>query len=111
MNDESNHDAALEGFKSVRTREPVTDGIDIWPEVFEVEHKLHGKVAVLVMDTQGIFSMNADFSESVAVFAISLMLSSVQVKLHYFYYNTSMYFGRWTLRISESETESSLRKH
>ena len=65
--------------KSLRTRDPVTDGIDVWDEVFEFEHSVHGPVVCIVMDTQGIFSMNADFSESVAVFAISLLLSSVQV--------------------------------
>ena len=31
------------------------------------------------MDTQGIFSAEDDFSESVSIFAISLMLSSVQI--------------------------------
>ena len=47
--------------------------------MFEFEHKVHGPVVVVVMDTEGIFSMNADFSESVAIFAISLLLSSMQV--------------------------------
>jgi len=47
--------------------------------VFEFDHEIHGKVAMIVLDTQGIFSMGADLSESISIFAISLMLSSVQI--------------------------------
>ena len=48
-------------------------------DVIELEHSTHGKVALLILDTQGIFSLGSDFSESVSVFAISLFLSSMQI--------------------------------
>ena len=42
----------LDGFEFARQREPLTDGIDVWGEVFEFEHQHHGKVALIVLDTQ-----------------------------------------------------------
>ena len=41
-----------QGFEFARQREPLTDGIDIWGEVFEFDHEIHGKVALIVLDTQ-----------------------------------------------------------
>ncbi|CBY11617.1 unnamed protein product [Oikopleura dioica] len=79
LQNEENAEETVSGFKSIRTREPVTDGIDIFSEIFEFEHSVHGAVVVVVLDTQGIFSMNSDYSESVAIFAISLLLSSMQL--------------------------------
>ena len=70
----------LDGFPFGRGRSKLTDGIDIWcGEVIEFTHDQHGPSILLVLDTQGIFSAEDDFAESVAVFAISLILSSVQV--------------------------------
>jgi len=79
LEDDAFLDKELDGFTFERQREPVTDGIEVWGEVFETEHSHLGKVAVLIMDTQGIFSMGCDLAESVAVFAVSLFLSSVQI--------------------------------
>ena len=79
LQNEENAEETLSGFKSIRTRDPVTDGIDIFSEIFEFEHSVHGAVVVVVLDTQGIFSMNSDYAESVAIFAISLLLSSMQL--------------------------------
>ena len=47
--------------------------------VIEFSHPIHGKAILLFIDTQGIFSAEDDFSESVSIFAISLMLSSIQI--------------------------------
>ena len=51
-NDEWLNDQPLEGFEFARQREPLTDGIDVWGEVFEFEHDIHGFVALIVLDTQ-----------------------------------------------------------
>ena len=51
-NDEWLNDQPLEGFEFARQREPLTDGIDVWGEVFEFEHDIHGPVALIVLDTQ-----------------------------------------------------------
>ena len=50
----------LEGFEFARQREPLTDGIDVWGEVFEFEHNHHGKVALIVLDTQELFCPGSD---------------------------------------------------
>jgi len=79
LDSEDKLESQLEGFEFARQREPVTDGIDVWGTVFELEHAHHGNIAVVILDTQGIFSLGSDFSESVAIFAVSLFLSSIQI--------------------------------
>ena len=51
-NDEWLNNQPLEGFEFARQREPLTDGIDVWGEVFEFENDIHGPVALIVLDTQ-----------------------------------------------------------
>ena len=42
----------MEGFEFARQREPVTDGIDVWGQVFELEHAHHGNIAVVILGTR-----------------------------------------------------------
>ena len=44
-------ESQLEGFEFARQREPVTDGIDVWGTVFELEHAHHGNIAVVILGT------------------------------------------------------------
>ena len=48
-------ESQLEGFEFARQREPVTDGIDVWGTVFELEHAHHGNIAVVILGTGEIF--------------------------------------------------------
>ena len=45
-------ESQLEGFEFARQREPVTDGIDVWGQVFELEHAHHGNIAVVILGTR-----------------------------------------------------------
>ena len=45
-------ESQLEGFEFARQREPVTDGIDVWGTVFELEHAHHGNIAVVILGTR-----------------------------------------------------------
>ncbi|KAH7693394.1 Protein Y54G2A.2 b, partial [Aphelenchoides avenae] len=55
----------------------VTTGIWICPDVVTLKTPDGEEVAVLVMDTQGIDDPNADSDESIVVFGLPLLLSSV----------------------------------
>ena len=48
-------ESQLEGFEFVRQREPVTDGIDVWGTVFELEHAHHGNIAVVILGKREIY--------------------------------------------------------
>ena len=50
-------ESQLEGFEFARQREPVTDGIDVWGTVFELEHAHHGNIAVVILGTREIYFM------------------------------------------------------
>uniref|UniRef100_A0A3Q3DJ86 Atlastin GTPase 1 n=1 Tax=Hippocampus comes TaxID=109280 RepID=A0A3Q3DJ86_HIPCM len=56
-----------------------TTGIQIWSEVFLVDRPDGTKVAVLLMDTQGTFDSQSTLRDSATVFALSTMISSMQV--------------------------------
>lgn len=55
-----------------------TVGIWMWSEVFTHEYEDGRKVAVVLLDTQGIFDNESDLKECISIFAISMLLSSVQ---------------------------------
>ena len=35
----------------------MTDGIDVWGTVFELEHAHHGKIAVVILGTRDIYQV------------------------------------------------------
>ena len=55
LDSEDKLESQLEGFEFVRQREPVTDGIDVWGTVFELEHAHHGNIAVVILGTREIY--------------------------------------------------------
>lgn len=59
-------------------KERDTVGIWMWSEVFTHEYEDGRKVAVVLLDTQGIFDNESDLKECISIFAISMLLSSVQ---------------------------------
>ncbi|XP_057714787.1 atlastin-1 isoform X1 [Corythoichthys intestinalis] len=69
----------LTGFSWRGGSERETTGIQIWSEVFLVDRPDGTKVAVLLMDTQGTFDSQSTLRDSATVFALSTMISSMQV--------------------------------
>uniref|UniRef100_A0A4W5JP63 Atlastin GTPase 1 n=1 Tax=Hucho hucho TaxID=62062 RepID=A0A4W5JP63_9TELE len=70
----------LTGFSWRGGSERETTGIQIWSEVFLVDKPDGRKVAVLLMDTQGTFDSQSTLRDSATVFALSTMISSMQVQ-------------------------------
>ena len=60
-------ESQLEGFEFARQREPVTDGIDVWGTVFELEHAHHGKIAVVILGTRDILYHISHYIKSVSI--------------------------------------------
>ncbi|XP_041070198.1 atlastin-1 isoform X3 [Carcharodon carcharias] len=73
------YDEPLTGFSWRGGSERETTGIQIWSEVFLVDKPNGEKVAVLLMDTQGTFDSQSTLRDSATVFALSTMISSMQV--------------------------------
>ncbi|XP_053553626.1 atlastin-1 [Bombina bombina] len=69
----------LSGFSWRGGSERETTGIQIWSEIFLVDKPDGDKVAVLLMDTQGTFDSQSTLRDSATVFALSTMISSIQV--------------------------------
>ncbi|XP_072314427.1 atlastin-1 [Eucyclogobius newberryi] len=69
----------LTGFTWRGGSERETTGIQIWSEVFLVDKPDGTKVALLLMDTQGTFDSQSTLRDSATVFALSTMISSMQV--------------------------------
>lgn len=55
-----------------------TDGIWMWSEIFTHDFENGEKVAIILLDTQGIFDDQSSVRDCTTIFALSMMLSSVQ---------------------------------
>lgn len=72
-------DAPLEGFSWKGGSDRDTTGILMWSEVFLTELITGEKVAVVLLDTQGTWDSKSTVKECATIFALSTMLSSVQI--------------------------------
>ncbi|XP_063231585.1 atlastin isoform X2 [Bacillus rossius redtenbacheri] len=72
-------DTPLEGFSWRGGSERDTTGILIWSEVFLTKLPYGEEVAVLLVDTQGAFDSESTVRDCATVFALSTMVSSVQI--------------------------------
>ncbi|GLV36612.1 atlastin [Carabus blaptoides fortunei] len=72
-------DAPLTGFSWRGGSERDTTGILMWSELFLTELASGEKVAVILLDTQGAFDSESTVRDCATVFALSTMLSSVQI--------------------------------
>lgn len=68
----------MDGFKFRGGRKPETIGIWLWSEVFTHDFENGEKVAILLIDTQGIFDSKSSVHDCTTIFALSMMLSSIQ---------------------------------
>lgn len=75
---ENDSNSQVNGFKFRGGRNRETIGIWIWSEVFTYDFKNGDKVAIIVVDTQGIFDSKSSVHDCTTVFALSMMLASVQ---------------------------------
>lgn len=69
---------ALTGFSWKAGLERDTTGIAIWSDIFLHEKPTGEKIAIVLMDTQGMFERKTADEDS-TIFAISTWLSSVQI--------------------------------
>lgn len=68
----------MEQFKWEGVIKPKTTGIWLWSEIFTHDFKNGEKVAIFLLNTQGIFDNENNFNECQKLFAINSLLSSVQ---------------------------------
>lgn len=68
-----------EGFPWKRGTRPNTAGIWLWSEVFLVKRPQGGEVAVLLMDSQGLFGLETRYEDSLSISAFCALISSVMV--------------------------------
>lgn len=72
-------DSPLDGFSWRGGCERDTTGILFWSEVFLATLPDGEKVGVILMDTQGAFDSESTVRDCATVFALSTMISSVQI--------------------------------
>ncbi|TGZ67685.1 hypothetical protein CRM22_004645 [Opisthorchis felineus] len=72
-------DTPLQGFPWRGGAERDTTGILLWSEPFIIKLQSGEDVAVLFMDTQGSFDSTSTVRQCATVFALSTMLSSIQI--------------------------------
>jgi atlastin len=74
-----NSSQPLTGFTWKGGEDATTEGIVIWSEPYILKNKDGKEVAILLMDTQGSFNVQDTLKNNVDIFAISTLLSSVQI--------------------------------
>ncbi|XP_066152072.1 atlastin [Euwallacea fornicatus] len=72
-------DTPLEGFSWRGGSERDTTGILMWSEVFLSELPTGEKIAIILLDTQGTWDSKSTVKECATIFALSTMISSVQI--------------------------------
>ncbi|XP_043404223.1 RING finger protein 112-like [Chelonia mydas] len=71
-------DEPLEGFEWRAGEERITNGVWVWSQPFWVPAKA-GKVAVLLVDTEGSMDIESNKETSIKLSAFSMLLSSYQI--------------------------------
>ncbi|XP_063906160.1 atlastin-like [Zophobas morio] len=73
------HDKLFLGFSWKSTIEGITEGILMWPEIFLTETESNEEIAIILMDTQGTADHTTSGTQSASLFALSVLISSVQI--------------------------------
>lgn len=68
-----------QGFSWRTGKKHHTIGIWMWSEIFTHDFENGERIAIIVIDTQGIFDNVSSLNDCISVFAISMLLSSVQL--------------------------------
>lgn len=74
-----NSDGKVEGFKWRGGRKRETIGIWMWSEIFTHEMENGDKIAIILIDTQGIFDRESSLKDHTTIFSLSMALASVQL--------------------------------
>jgi len=69
----------LSGFAWRAGAERHTTGMLIWPEIYQHTLENGEKISIILIDTQGTFDDKTAVHDCVTIFALSLMISSVQI--------------------------------
>lgn len=69
----------LTGFSWRGGSERDTTGIYMWSDIFTYDFPHGDKVAIILLDTQGTFDSQSTVKDCATIFALSTMLSSVQI--------------------------------
>lgn len=72
------NDSIKYGFRTAGGMRGVTNGIDLWSEVFTITNN-NGTFNIILMDTQGFFDNKNTVNSDKCIFGISTMLSSYQI--------------------------------
>ncbi|CAG0885791.1 unnamed protein product [Darwinula stevensoni] len=72
-------DIPVTGFAWKMSAKRVTTGIHIWDDIFTLRLPNGQEACVLLMDTEGTFDCEESLAHSVTVFALSTLLSSLQI--------------------------------
>jgi atlastin len=75
----NNSSPPLKGFTWRGSGDATTEGILIWSEPYILKNKDGNEVAILLMDTQGSFNVQDTLKTNADIFALSTLLSSVQI--------------------------------
>lgn len=75
---EHKNDGEMNGFHFCGGEEADTKGVWMWSEIFTHDRDDGEKLAIILLDTQGMFDNESSMKECTAIFSISMMLSSVQ---------------------------------
>lgn len=71
-------DRIEQGFSWQGGKKHHTIGIWMWSEIFTHDFPNGEKVAIVLMDTQGLFDNESTMKDCISIFAISMLLSSIQ---------------------------------
>lgn len=72
-------DEPLKGFPWKSSTKRETTGILFWSDVFLYDAPNGGKIAIYLMDTQGLFDHLSSPTDNIRVFSLSALISSVQL--------------------------------
>lgn len=73
-----NANQTVDGFKWRGGLKPETSGIWMWSEIFTHDFPNGEQIAIVLLDTQGIFDSQSSVKDCTAIFALSMMASSLQ---------------------------------
>lgn len=68
----------LNGFKWRSGQQPQTRGIWMWSEIYTHDFPNGEQIAIVLLDTQGIFDNESSVKDCTSIFALSMMASSLQ---------------------------------
>jgi Guanylate-binding protein, N-terminal domain len=74
-----NDNEPLTGFEWKAGTQRVTSGLILWSDVFLYDDPKGDKIAIYLMDTQGLFDHKSSSTDNSRIFSLSTMISSIQI--------------------------------